>query len=569
MNTRFLWRSPSNKPRWIILLLLGVLAALATIATAAYFKSALAKLAVGIAQTASPTLSVDVRADRHSISPDIYGMNDFAIDPALAKELRIPVERWGANHTSRYNWLVDSSNVGDDFFFVGGGDNKNPIPGDSTDKIVKTNRNNGSKSIVTIPMIGYVNKFSTWNCGFRVSKYGAQEKTNPYIFPEGDKCGNGKRPDGTLITNNNRLDVSIVSNPDFQKAWVQHLVKTHGTAAKGGVQIYQMDNEPSGWGNTHRDVHPEPTSYDELRDRTFQYASMVKATDPTAKILGPSDFGWPVYVDSGVKGDREKHGGVWFARWYLQQMRAYEQQKGVRILDYFDEHYYPLVDDLCLANCPAGDAKTQAARLRSTRSLWDSTYTDESWIGKSNPPLTIIPRFREWVKQDYPGTKVAITEYNWGGLESMNGALTQAEILGIFGREQLDLATLWGPPKSSEPGAYAFRTYMNYDGKGGKYGETWVRSQSTDLGQLSIYGAQRTQDGALTLVIINKTSKNLTSNLSLKGFNPGAKAQVYTYSEANLRAIVRQNDLSVSAAGFQATYPANSITLVAIPKAKA
>ena len=561
MNKRFLWRSPSNKPGWIILLLLGVLAALATIATAVYFKSA-------IAQTANLTLSVDVTADRHPISPDIYGMNDYALDPTLAKELRIPVERWGANHTSRYNWLVDSSNNGDDFFFVGGGDNKNPVPGDSIDKIVKTNRQNGSKSIVTIPMIGYVNKFSTWNCGFRVSKYGAQEKTNPYIFPEGDKCGNGKRPDGTLITNNNRLDVSITSNHDFQKPWVQHLVKTHGTAAKGGVQIYQMDNEPSGWGNTHRDVHPEATSYEELRDRTYQYASMVKATDPTAKVLGPSDFGWPVYVDSLVKGDREKHGGVWFARWYLQQMRAYEQQKGVRILDYFDEHYYPVVDDLCLANCPVGDAKTQAARLRSTRSLWDSTYTDESWIGKYNPPLTIIPRFRDWVKQDYPGTKVAITEYNWGGLESINGALTQADILGIFGREQLDLATLWGPPKSSEPGAYAFRIYMNYDGKGGKYGETWVRSGSTDQGLLSIYGSQRTSDGTLTLVIINKTNKNLTSNLSLKGFKSAGKAEFYTYSDANLQAIVRQSDLAVNTAGFGATYPANSITLVAIPKSK-
>ena len=370
-----------------------------------------------------------------------------------------------------------------------------------------------------------------------------------------------------MITNNNRLDVSIVSDPAFQKPWVEHLVKTHGTAAKGGVQIYQMDNEPSGWGNTHRDVHPEPTSYEELRDRTYQYASMVKAVDPTAKVLGPSDFGWPVYVDSGVKGDREKHGGIWFARWYLQQMRAYEQQKGVRILDYFDEHYYPIADDLCLANCPVGDAKTQAARLRSTRSLWDSTYTDESWIGKSNPPLTLIPRFRQWIKEDYPGTKLAITEYNWGGVESMNGALAEADVLGIFGREQLDLATLWGPPKSSEPGAYAFRTYMNYDGKGGKYGETWVRSHSTDQGQLSIYAADRTSDGALTLVIINKTSQNLTSNLSLKGFKPAAKAQVYTYSEANLRAIVRQSDLAVNAAGFQATYPANSITLVAIPKA--
>ena len=338
MNPRFLLQSPENKPRWIILLLLAIVAALGVVGTTVYFKRA-------IAQTSNLALSIDVTADRHPISPDIYGMNDYALDPALAQELRIPVERWGANHTSRYNWLVDSSNAGDDFFFVGGGDNKNPVPGDSIDKIVKTNRTNGSKSIITIPMIGYVNKFSTWNCGFRVSKYGPQEKTNPYIFPEGDKCGNGKRPDSTVITDNNRLDVSIVSNPAFQKPWVQHLVKTHGTAAKGGVQIYQMDNEPSGWGNTHRDVHPEATSYDELRDRTYQYASMVKATDPTAKVLGPSDFGWSVYVDSGVKGDREKHGGIWFGRWYLQQMRAYEKQKGVRILDYFDEHYYPVADD--------------------------------------------------------------------------------------------------------------------------------------------------------------------------------------------------------------------------------
>ncbi|MEG3967738.1 glycoside hydrolase family 44 protein [Microcoleus sp. T2B6] len=560
MNARFLWQFPENKPRWLVLFLLALIAALAIVATTAYFKN-------GIAQTVNPTLSVDVTADRHSISPDIYGMNDYALDPTIAKELRIPVERWGANHTSRYNWLVDSSNSGDDFFFVGGGDKKNPVPGDSIDKIVKINRQNGSKSIVTIPMIGYVNKFSTWNCGFRVSKYGPQEKTNPYIFPEGDKCGNGKRPDGTLITDNNRLDVSIISDPAFQKAWVQHLIKTHGTAAKGGVQIYQMDNEPSGWGNTHRDVHPEATSYEELRDRTYQYASMVKATDPTAKVLGPSDFGWPVYVDSGVKGDREKHGGVWFARWYLQQMRAYEKQKGVRILDYFDEHYYPSADDTCLANCPAGDANTQALRLRSTRSLWDATYTDESWIGKYNPPLTIIPRFREWVNQDYPGTKVAITEYNWGGLESINGALAQADVLGIFGREQVDLATLWGPPKSSEPGAYAFRMYMNYDGKGGKYGDTWVRSGSTDQGLLSIYGADRSSDGTLTLVIINKTNKNLTSNLSLKGFKSSGKAEFYTYSEANLQAIVRQSDLGVSDTGFQATYPANSMTLVAIPKA--
>lgn len=94
---------------------MGLIAALAIATTTVYFKKA-------IAQTANPTLSVDVKADRHPISPDIYGMNHYRLDPALAKKLRIPLERWGANHTSRYNWLVDSSNSGDDFFFVVGGE---------------------------------------------------------------------------------------------------------------------------------------------------------------------------------------------------------------------------------------------------------------------------------------------------------------------------------------------------------------------------------------------------------------------------------------------------------------
>ncbi|MEG3958356.1 hypothetical protein [Microcoleus sp. herbarium2] len=40
MNARFVWRSPENKPRWIILLFLGVLAALGVVATAAYLKTA-------------------------------------------------------------------------------------------------------------------------------------------------------------------------------------------------------------------------------------------------------------------------------------------------------------------------------------------------------------------------------------------------------------------------------------------------------------------------------------------------------------------------------------------------
>jgi hypothetical protein len=49
---------------------------------------------------------------------------------------------------------------------------------------------------------------------------------------------------------------------------------------------------------------------------------------------------------------------------------------------------------------------------------------------------------RDWVDTWYPGTRLAITEYNWGGLDGLNGALAQADVLGIFGREGLALATL-------------------------------------------------------------------------------------------------------------------------------
>jgi hypothetical protein len=171
------------------------------------------------------------------------------------------------------------------------------------------------------------------------------------------------------------------------------------------------------------------------------------------------------------------------------------------------------------------------------------------------------------VDANYPGTKLAIGEYNWGGLEDINGALAQADVLGIFGREELDLATLWAPPDSNQPGAFAFRIYRNYDGSGSKFGDTRLRASSTDQEKLAIYAAQRSSDLALTLVIINKTSGDLTSLVSLANFNPASQAQVYRYSAVNLTAIQHLSDQAVTASGFNATFPANSITLVILPPA--
>ena len=117
--------------------------------------------------------------------------------------------------------------------------------------------------------------------------------------------------------------------------------------------------------------------------------------------------------------------------WYLHQLRAWQAKHGKRLLDVLDEHYYPQADGVSLA--PAGDAATQALRLRTTRSLWDPTYIDESWISDTAPggvAVALIPRLRGWVAAEYPGTRLGISEYDFGGLESLNGALAQADVLG-------------------------------------------------------------------------------------------------------------------------------------------
>jgi hypothetical protein len=310
-----------------------------------------------------------------------------------------------------------------------------------------------------------------------------------------------------------------------------------------------------------------------MRDKTYAYAAAIKQADPSAQTLGPVLWGWCAYFFSALDNcsssgaDYTSHGNVAFVPWYLQQMQTYEQQHGVRLVDYLDLHYYPQANGVALSD--AGNSATQALRLRSTRSLWDPTYVDESWInsmGWEGGIVKLIPRMKQWVTANYAGTKLAITEYNWGALDHINGAVTQADVLGIFGREGLDLATLWGPPDAAEPGAYAFRMYRNYDGQHHTFGDVSVRATSADQSKVAIYAARRGSDNALTLMILNKSlTQTLTSTLSLSGYNPAITAQVYRYSAANLNAIVQLPDQAVAPGGFTTSYPAHSITLFVIP----
>jgi len=175
--------------------------------------------------------------------------------------------------------------------------------------------------------------------------------------------------------------VHVANSVATQQNWIRHLTGKFGNATAGGVRFFALDNEPGGWANTHRDVHPVAPTYQEIVQRSTQYARGIKDIDPTAWVAGPEDFGWAIYV-----GDPSKNGGLWNAIYYLQQMRAYEQANGVRILDYYTEHWYPSPPGVIDWSQEAGTPDVQAARLRSTRTFWDSTYREENWIGTYFPP---------------------------------------------------------------------------------------------------------------------------------------------------------------------------------------
>ncbi len=560
-------------------------------------KSGSAAVQLVIPTGVGPALSVDAAVQTHAISPLIYGMNAYQLNPQEAKDARLTLNRWGGDAATPYNYLLDVTNSAGDWYFETNPNTNTNYPdiSDFNTQVAADHLNN-TKTLGTVPLIGFTTKRPTGNvrvCAFSVTKYGPQQKSDPYALD----CGNGVKPDGSNITTNDPADTSTPIDETFVKGWVQYLVHKFGNAASGGVAIYDLDNEPEWWAGVHRNIHPLPMTYDELTNKGLSYAKAVKDADPTAEVSGPvisywMDFfysfkdittGWasgPNYVANGNPVDRVAHNNVPLIDYYLQAFKKNQDTTGVRLLDYLDIHTYFAAPNAGFN--PAGTTDLQRARLDSTRVLWDPTYTDPNYTDPDNRtksaqpvPPQLIPRLKNWVSDNYPGTKTAITEYNWGAQEHINGALAQADILGIFGREGLDLATLWGPPDpvTQKPGLIAFELFRNYDGADGSFGDTALACTSTDQGQLSVYAALRSTDNKVTIIVINKAFSDLTSTVSLANLSGGASAQVFQYSNANLAAILALPDAAIPApppgsatTTLTQTFPAQSVTLFVLPR---
>jgi hypothetical protein len=171
---------------------------------------------------------------------------------------------------------------------------------------------------------------------------------------------------------------------------------------------------------------------------------------------------------------------------------------------------------------------------------------------------------KSWVATNYPGTRIGITEYNWGAEPYMNGATAQADLLGIFGREGLDLATRWTMPANTSPTYNAMKLYRNYDGNKSNFGDTSILTTVPNPDVLSAFGAVRASDGALTLMVINKDSVNASPiTASITNFNAVGTAQRWQLTSANT--INHLTNLALTNGVLNDILPAQSITLFILP----
>lgn len=605
-----------------------------------------------------PTLTIDAGTVTHAISPQIYGMNAYLLDSTTAQNANVTVVRWGGDATSRYNYETGVSNSASDYYF----ENFNGVFGmlstntgstttsaNFNDFIAEANKL-GIQSIGTAPVNGWVSSSavhssSQTGCSFPKTGLNGQASYPNQQGYDTDGCGNGVQSNGTnLVGNNTVASFTSLSTPPptapttagiatpgwglstWIGAWINCLQTgiTNGTqycadAAGHDATIWDLDNEPAWWDGVHRDVHPNPSTYDEVTNGGIGTALAIKEVDSNALVSGPViDYWWNYFyskqdIENGWSTgscyqpwsnptDRKAHNGTPMIVYYLQQMAAASNTYGMRLLDYVTIHAYVSgsYNGSQVSFTTAGDTAEQQVRMNSTRALWDPTYTDPAfpqpnyttdanYTSSCSVPLQspqIIPMMQSWITSGWTGTSysapaTSIDEYNFGGLESINGAVTQADVLGIFGKYGLNMGVFWPTDVyANQPGAtMAFEIYRNYDGNKSTFGDKELTSSSANQGTLSVYAASRTSDGAVTVVVINKTYGSLTDTLSINNLaSTATSAQVYQYSNANLSAIVAQAAATITppassstistvggASGQPLTFPAQSITVIVIP----
>lgn len=509
------------------------------------------------------TASVTLGKPGHEISPHVLGVN-WGPGKAL-RDLGAGGNRWGGNRSTKYNWKDDLDSAGSDWFFLNdyGVEPGTPETSKSYYRFIKDTLDAKVPVNFTIPITPFIAKKHPTKgqryCSYPTSLYPKQERT------DGQGCGNGRTPDKKPIWGNDPNLGMTKNSPELQKEFVANLVKLFGRADRGGVAFYSLDNEPGLWMHTHRDSMPKGISVDDLVRMNVEYATAIKAADPSAKVIafgswGPKELAGSNfdYFKPGVANpeqlpeegsfqDQAKHGGDTQLVTFLKELKKAEAKAGKRLVDVVDIHWYPEVyaknslgrTERSLSDVPYDPAFTPV-QFEALREWWDPTFMPnkplESWTYDPDPKKDrlwrpyhpVIPALTKLIETNYPGTKLAINEYDTGSPEHFHGALLRAAALGIFMKEDLFMAQNWHQTGPAYPVYFAQKLYGNYDGQGSKVGGKALATSSSSP-DLYAFGARR---GAISTVVLVNRNRTVPLDVTVALGSAATKVRTFTLAES-------------------------------------
>ena len=475
--------------------------------TDAFNLSASASTSFTTGTASTPTVTITVNPDTSAwtpISPYIYGLNFYSqiTDPSRPRNLTL--ERMGGNRWTAYNWETNASNAGSDYLYESDDYlSSSTVPGEAVRSFIAADRAQGIASLMTVQLQGYV---AADESGPVATPFPNLTRFFPVTYQKGSAFANPpSTTDGHVYMDEFLEDLKA----DFS-----------------GVDIYtdtvptfvSLDNEPELWGDTHAEIQsgiPDPEAYIQ---KTISLTTALKDVEPAVVTFGPVHYGFNGIVN--WQSTLAVTGTDWFTDKYLLELKAASTTAGKRLLDVYDFHWYSSAMDsngnwITDLQGTTLNADQVQAIVQSSRSLWDPTYTENSWIAQYlSGPVNIVNRLQTKIDADWPGTGIAITEYDNGGDQHIAGAIAQADNLGAFGRLGLKAATMWPmSPSQAYPSAkpsfiYAgFKMYRDFDGHLGTFGDKSIPATSSNNALVTAYLSQdSTTAGRYVVVALNRST---------------------------------------------------------------
>lgn len=486
------------------------------------------------------------------ISPYIYGTNQL-----LTEQENWSAIRQGGNRLTGYNWENNASNAGTDYLnssdnfltWIAGIQNENE-PGIVTTKFREKSIQLNAYSLITLQLAGYVAR----------DKKGTvtEQQTAP-----SSRWRAVQFEKGSAFT----LQPDTSDNFVYLDEYVNFLVNRFGMAnTSTGIKGYALDNEPALWTTTHPRIHPLKARCVEMVQKAIGVSTAVKNVDPYLEIFGPVLYGFNSYYSfqSAEDWDSVKAGTnyKWFIDYYLDKMKQAEINSGKRLLDVLDIHWYPEAKGTNrITETYANTTEDKLARVQAPRTLWDNHYTENSWIGQwFGAYLPLIPRLKLSINTYYPGTKLAITEFSYGGENDITGAIAMADVLGIFGKYDVYLATYWQLDSPSSYVSAVYKIYRNYDGSNSKFGDYYLPATTSDSVNTSVYGSLNNNGNEIHLVVINKKLNESTNgNFSISSSHNVLNGRVWKL-DSNSSVISEISPVTnITNNSFSYTLPAGSV----------